>query len=131
MRLLVVWSVLALVDQAASQSVKPEPPKPQIAAGFDTYNVFWPYEADAEGTVYACSYLPTVVLANHTRLIAHGNCATTVENCNGLHLASRGVGGTSGLRTNPNVEGKICQKHSDDGGKTWSKIRRMNPSGPG
>ena len=124
--LLVIVAVAARVEHT-----QPEPPQPQISAGFETFNVFWPYERDAEGVVYACTYLPVVTLANRTRLIAHGNCATLPDNCNGLHLASRRGGPVAGLGTNPNVEGKICQKHSDDGGKTWSQIRLMNPLGPG
>lgn len=107
---------------------KPAPPQPAIEAGFYSQNIFWPFEADAEGTVYICIYLPTLVLANHTRLIAHGSCATSASDCNGLHRAAEAralsepmLGSRS--RGNPANAGLICQKISDDGGRTWSKIR--------
>ena len=113
---------------------KPEPAQPVIAAGFYTSNIFWPYDAAEDGTVFACTYLPTLVTANHTRLVAHGSCATEARYCDGLHLAasrSRShtghgkvlVGAGVGEGDNPIYEGKICQKHSDDGGRTWSPIR--------
>ena len=95
-----------------------EPPKPQIDAGYTTSNLLWPFEADASGTVFACTYLPTLVMANHSRLVAHGNCARKAVNCNGIHSAGSGyqMHSPMGLvRTNPNVEGLICQKHSDNG----------------
>lgn len=62
------------------------------------------------------------MLANHTRLIAHGSCALNANDCNGLHLASRGLASPP-LGGNPIVERLLCQKHSDDGGKTWSQLR--------
>lgn len=109
---------------------KPEPAQPVIAAGFFTSNIFWPFEKAADGTVIACSYLPTLVTANHTRLIAHASCATNRRYCDGFHVdASRShtghgqVGDGVGDGDNPIIEGKICQKHSDDGGRTWSPIR--------
>lgn len=116
---------LAAADAASSRPPAPKPPQPHIAAGFETYNIFWPYDSDVNGTVYACTYLPTLVMANNTRLIAHGNCALKPSNCNGLHLdmESAHLDSTSRVGTNPNVEGLICQKHSDDGGKTWSRLR--------
>jgi hypothetical protein len=111
---------------------KPEPAQPVIAAGFFTSNIFWPFERAEDGMVFACSYLPTLVTANHTRLIAHASCATNRRYCDGFHVdASRshaghvgvGVGVGVGDGDNPIIEGKICQKHSDDGGRTWSPIR--------
>ena len=114
----------------------PAPARPHIAAGFPTSNIFWPGDTDANGTVYQCAYIPTLVLANHSRLIAHGSCGTEANSCNGLHiqqtraaaaaatLAGGRVGGLPrGTPGNPIQEGKICQKHSDDGGATWSKLR--------
>jgi hypothetical protein len=68
---------------------RPAPPQPHIAAGFASSNIFWPGDVDANGTVYQCVYLPTLVLANHTRLIAHGSCGTQPHSCNGLHIQSR------------------------------------------
>jgi len=114
---------------------RPEPAQPHIAAGYPTSNIFWPGDTDANGTVYQCAYIPTLVLANHTRLIAHGNCGTEANSCNGLHIQqSRAASASATLEAgahglppgtpgNPIQEGKICQKHSDDGGKTWSKLR--------
>jgi hypothetical protein len=114
---------------------RPEPAQPHIAAGYPTSNIFWPGDTDANGTVYQCAYIPTLVLANHTRLIAHGNCGTEANSCNGLHIQqSRAAAAAATLEAgarglppgtpgNPIQEGKICQKHSDDGGKTWSKLR--------
>jgi hypothetical protein len=118
--------VALLLVLVASSRARPEPPKPQIEAGYSTSNLFWPFEADANGTVFACTYLPTLVMANRSRLVAHGNCARKAANCNGLHTADPGYqqhSPTRLVRTNPNVEGLICQKHSDDGGKSWSPIR--------
>ena len=106
-----------------------EPPQPHIDAGFDTYNIFWPNDTDANGTAYPCAYLPTLVLANNTRLIAHTNCVHEdhAADCNGFHAPRPASGGDNrlglGAGANPNAEGLICQKHSDDGGRTWSKLR--------
>jgi len=122
---------------APPQPPQPEPPQPVIAAGFFTSNIFWPYDSAQDGTVFACTYLPTLVTANHTRLIAHGSCATEARYCDGFHIAAtrahaghgkelgagEGDGDGAGEGDNPIYEGKICQKHSDDGGKTWSPIR--------
>ena len=104
-----------------------------IAAGFFTSNIFWPYEKAEDGAVFACIYLPTLVMANHTRLIAHGSCATQARYCDGFHVSaasrSRAYAGRGkelvgvGEGDNPIIEGKVCQKHSDDGGRTWSPIR--------
>ena len=112
------------------------PARPHIAAGYASSNIFWPGDTDANGTVYQCAYIPTLVLANHTRLIAHGSCGTEANSCNGLHVqqfrAARAAatlespderGLPRGTPGNPIQEGKICQKHSDDGGITWSKLR--------
>jgi hypothetical protein len=136
---------------------RPEPAQPVIAAGFFTSNIFWPYEQAEDGTIFACTYLPTLVTANHTRLIAHGSCSTG-KGCDGFHAVrpaspteerrkggqeerrkggqeerrkggiQRRKGGkekegANGLGANPIVEGMICQKHSDDGGRTWTPIR--------
>jgi len=97
------------------------PPPPHIPANFMTTNVFWPGESDANGTVYACTLLPTLVLANNTRLIAHGSCGVRPQSCNGFHLNTPSMFTPS--PGNPIFEGNICQKHSDDGGRTWSRIR--------
>ena len=119
----------------APSPAKPEPPQPSIAAGFETSNIFWPFEQAEDGMIFACTYLPTLVMANHTRLIAHGSCATEARYCDGFHfqmsdalsppyagrggkvLAGGGGGGGRGVGDNPIYEGKICQKHSDDGGR--------------
>ena len=99
----------------------PEPPAPKIAAGFRSSNIFWPGEQDAEGTVFACTYIPTLVFANHSRLIAHGSCSTEPADCNGFHVSvdsSARVGALTPLGAreggNPIVRGMVCQKHSDD-----------------
>ena len=98
----------------------PEPPAPKIAAGFRSSNIFWPGEQDAEGTVFACTYIPTLVFANHSRLIAHGSCSTEPADCNGFHVDSKARVGALvaplGAREggNPIIRGMVCQKHSDD-----------------
>jgi hypothetical protein len=112
---------------------RPAPARPHIGAGYASSNIFWPGDTDANGTVYQCAYIPTLVLANHTRLIAHGSCGTEANSCNGLHVQQSARTGTlespderglpHGTPGNPIQEGKICQKHSDDGGVTWSKLR--------
>ena len=43
--------------------------------------------------------------------------------CNGFHAPRPPTPPTPGLGANPNAEGLLCQKHSDDGGRTWSKLR--------
>eukprot|EP01045_Picozoa_sp_COSAG04_P047692 COSAG04_NODE_17932_length_455_cov_1.570225_1_plen_138_part_01 len=103
-----------------------EPPTPRIAANLTTTNVFWPMEAAADGTVFACTYLPTLVLANRTRLIAHGRCYTEAQAraCGGYHvdvLAARGALRRDVRATAPPLGPiNLCQKHSDDGGRSWS-----------
>ena len=141
--LLLVASPAGAAASAARHTVVSSPPppvgphsapaQPHIAAGFASSNVFWPGDTDADGTVYQCAYIPTLVLANHTRLIAHGSCGTEANSCNGLHiqratfaesrLDSDDRGLPRGTPGNPIQEGKICQKHSDNGGATWSKLR--------
>jgi hypothetical protein len=105
----------------------PAPPPPHIAAGFATSNVFWPNEVSADGIVFACTYLPTLVRAGDHRLIAHGSCATDAKLCNGFHAprpaAPVAPWAPPALGTNPISEGLLCQKHSDDGGRNWSTIR--------
>ena len=100
---------------------RPEPPAPKIAAGFRSSNIFWPGEQDAEGTVFACTYIPTLVFANHSRLIAHGSCSTEPADCNGFHVDrdSARVGALVAPLSareggNPIIRGMVCQKHSDD-----------------
>jgi hypothetical protein len=106
---------------------RPEPPAPKIVAGFRSSNIFWPGEQDAQGTVIACTYIPTLVFANHSRLIAHGSCTTEPGDCNGFHVdearGGRAVAARAREGGNPVVRGMVCQKHSDDMGKTWSQIR--------
>jgi hypothetical protein len=110
---------------------KPEPAQPKIAAGFESSNIFWPGETGEDGTVFACTYIPTLVYANHSRLIAHGSCGTSATDCNGFHLRAQARAAAFLQRTgsassallgstatgNPIAEGKVCQKHSDDGGR--------------
>ena len=134
LHLAVLYSVYAQHEAAAvapkmvPQPVKPrpEPAQPKIAAGFESYNIFWPGETAEDGTVFACTYIPTLVHANHSRLIAHGSCGTSPTDCNGFHLRAQAraavlrgealppapVGSTAA--GNPIAEGRVCQKHSDD-----------------
>jgi len=123
---LAVLLLVTFAGIALSAAPKPAPPQPHIPAGFDTFNVFWPYDADENGTIYPCTYIPTLVLANHSRLIAHGSCALSEKDCNGLHLASRERNSNGLLGGNPNGERLLCQKHSDDGGSTWSRLRLVS-----
>ena len=107
-----------------------EPPTPRIAANLATTNVFWPMEVAADGTVFACTYLPTLVLANRTRLIAHGRCYTEAQAkaCGGYHVdvAARGALRRDVRGTAPPLGPiNLCQKHSDDGGRSWSRIRSI------
>eukprot|EP01051_Picozoa_sp_SAG22_P002215 SAG22_NODE_98_length_20720_cov_17.226662_2_plen_1113_part_00 len=109
----------AATQVGAAAAAAPPPPEPKIASGLRTTNLFWPGDSDADGTVFACTYIPTLVLANETTLIAHGACSTRPECCNGLHasgLPRRACG-------NPIYDGTICQKQSRDGGSTWSQLR--------
>ena len=54
-RLAALLCLAACAVVMAQNQPKPEPPQPQIAAGFATYNVFWPFDTDEKGTVYPCT----------------------------------------------------------------------------
>jgi len=67
-----------------------------------------------------------VTLVNETRLLAIGSCTPSgCDGCNGIHL-SRPEGEREDGRT---AAGSACSagciKHSDDGGRSWSKIRAV------
>ena len=116
-----VAAASAAAAAAPPPKPRPEPPAPKIAAGFRSSNIFWPGEQDAEGTVFACTYIPTLVFANHSRLIAHGSCSTEPADCNGFHVADSkarvgALVAPLGAREggNPIIRGMVCQKHSDD-----------------
>ena len=121
-----------------------EPATPVIAAGYASSNLFWPGESDAEGNVYTCTYCPMVTLVNGTRLVAVGGCTPSgCPGCNGIHVsddAKAGWQGRQGWQGSDGSEGSVgagttctrgCIKHSDDGGKTWSKIRAFTEYSPG
>ena len=61
----------------------PSGPTPPQYGNLMTTSIFWPNETAADGTVFACTYLPTLVLANDTRLIAHGRCYTARQAAGG------------------------------------------------
>ena len=101
-----------------------EPAAPVLASGFAASNLFWPGETDARNVTYACTYRPMVTLVNATRLLAIGACvpAECEERtgfCNGLHLLGASAKGDCWAG---------CMKHSDDGGRSWSRIERVMPS---
>jgi hypothetical protein len=67
------------------------------------------------------SDLPTLVLANATRLIAHGRCYTEKQaamstECGGFHVSSKRLAADDGARPDLGPV-NLCQKHSDDGGE--------------
>ena len=95
----------------------------QIKSGYETSNLFWPGEQDAQGRVYTCTYHPMVILVNETRLLAMGGCtpAGCSGVCNGLHINLDRVSASCTMG---------CLKYSDDGGKTWSKIRAFTKYDP-
>ena len=65
-----------------------EPAAPKIASGYDSHNLFWPGEQDAEGRVYTCTYCPMLTLVNATRLVALGGCTPAgCPGCNGIHVS--------------------------------------------
>ena len=71
----------------------------------------------ADGTVFGCVYLPTLVLANHTRLIVHGRCYTDAQanmssECGGFHV-SAGLPVRAGVPADLG-DINLCQKHSDE-----------------
>ena len=115
-----------------------EPTTPKIASGYDTSNLFWPGEQDAEGRVYTCTYCPMITLFNNTRLVALGGCTPSgCPGCNGIHVSEvvlrAAVAGTNqdpADRTK-SACGAACIKTSDDGGRTWTKIRRFADHGVG
>ena len=99
-------------------------PPPRPAPSYASSNVFWPGEQDAGGTVYTCTYCPMVTLVNETRLIAIGGCTPSgCSGCNGIHLSSPDAG-RAGAGSACSAG---CIKHSDDGGRSWSKIRAVVP----
>lgn len=97
-----------------------------------------PGEQDSNGTVYTCTYCPMVTLVdmpNATRLVAVGGCTPSgCAGCNGIHISSASAS-SSGSPPYPHPLGSACSagciKHSDDGGKSWSQIRRFTDYGPG
>ncbi len=95
----------------------PEPAKPQIQAGWDTTNLFWPGEVDAVTNVtYACTYVGMVVQAGD-RVLAFGGCSIDPAACNGYHTVGPRV------KAETNVNKSTCIKHSDDSCRSWSPIR--------
>ena len=137
--------LLLLLEAAPSSAALP--PTPPQYANLTTTSIFWPNETAADGSVFACTYLPTLVLANDTRLIAHGRCYTARQaamstECGGFHVDVSGRL-DAGLDAVSPVSGRLdadadadaaapdlgpvnlCQKHSDDGGLTWSRIRSV------
>jgi hypothetical protein len=116
-----------------------EPAKPKIASGYETSNLFWPGEQDAEGQVYTCTYCPMITLFNNTRLVALGGCTPSgCPGCNGIHVSDevlRSPAVTGGQHEPRDRTGSACGaaciKTSDDGGRTWSKIRRFADHGVG
>lgn len=110
-----------------------EPETPKIASGYVSSNLFWPGEQDAEGRVYTCTYCPMVTLVNSTRLVALGGCTPSgCPGCNGIHVSDDALRSPlMGSRDHATKDragsacGAACIKTSDDGGRTWSKIRRF------
>ena len=103
-----------------------EPATPRIAAGYPSSNLFWPGESDAEGRVYTCTYCPMVTLYNNTRLVALGGCTPVgCGGCNGIHVSDGLLRSGTGSGTDSGSScGAACIKTSDDGGHSWSKIRK-------
>ena len=103
-----------------------EPAVPKIASGFESANLFWPGEQDAEGRVYTCTYCPMITLVNKTRLVALGGCTPSgCPGCNGIHVSEiesrRDNDIESEQRDHTGAAsacGAACIKTSDDGGKT-------------
>ena len=121
--------LLPLLLEAAPSSAE-LPPTPPHYANLTTTSIFWPNETAADGSVFACTYLPTLVLANNTRLIAHGRCYTARQaamstECGGFHV-SGWLDADAAAAAAPDLGPvNLCQKHSDDGGLTWSRIRSV------
>ena len=98
-----------------------EPAQPKPASGYESSNLFWPGEQDAEGMSYACTYCPMVQLVNRTRIVALGGCGKNIpgcgpdSGCNGIHLKSgrSRVGGMLRSDTAPNCTAG-CMKFSTD-----------------
>lgn len=128
----------AVVAAAALSAPPPAGPEPPQYANLSTSSIFWPGDVDDEGVVYPCTYIPTLCLANGTRLVAHGMCATNPRICNHVHLSrlrsTSSGGGAAGIVAAAQGAAAagagaqwagFCQKHSDDGGKSWSPIRKI------
>eukprot|EP01051_Picozoa_sp_SAG22_P010511 SAG22_NODE_950_length_6352_cov_23.892212_6_plen_558_part_00 len=103
----------------------PPPPAPHISSNLTTTNVFWPGEMAADGTVFGCVYLPTMVLANETRLIVHGRCYTDAQanmstECGGYHVSAAGRSLRAKIDSAEDLAPielgpiNLCQKHSDE-----------------
>jgi hypothetical protein len=107
-----------------------DPPLVPQYANLTTTSIFWPNETAADGTVFACTYLPTMVLANGTRLIVHGRCYTQRQAamsrvCGGFHVSAAASFSLAAARSTPLGPINLCQKHSDTGGLHWSRIRSV------
>ncbi len=117
-----------------STVVTPSGPIPPQYGNFTTTSIFWPNETAADGTVFACTYLPTLVLANNTRLIAHGRCYTARQaamssECSGFHVsATRGDAAIAAAASSAALGPvNLCQKHSDDGGACHPAVSHKGP----
>jgi hypothetical protein len=80
-----------------------------------------------------------ITLFNNTRLVALGGCTPSgCPGCNGIHVSDevlRSPAVTGGQHEPRDRTGSACGaaciKTSDDGGRTWSKIRRFADHGVG
>ena len=104
-----------------------EPAQPRIESGYESYNLFWPGEQDAEGRVYTCTYCPMITLFNNSRLVALGGCTPSgCPGCNGIHVSDDALRAPAVPRDHMGAAcGAACIKTSDNGGRTWTKIRRF------
>ena len=104
-----------------------EPAQPRIESGYESYNLFWPGEQDAEGRVYTCTYCPMITLFNNSRLVALGGCTPSgCPGCNGIHVSDDALRAPAVPRDHTGAAcGAACIKTSDNGGRTWTKIRRF------
>lgn len=98
-----------------------QPAAPKIASGYESSNLFWPGEQDAEGMSYACTYCPMLQLVgNQTRIVALGGCGKNIpgcgpdSGCNGIHVSTESrIGGILREGTPPNCTA-ACMKYSLD-----------------
>ena len=89
----------------------PEPPVPQLSSGLPSANVFWRGQQAADGTVYPCVRIPSLLQAGGGVLLAFAECR--LETGDGCFPANYTA---SGRRD-------VCMRRSTDAGRSWGPLQ--------